>query len=173
MKIFNPEVVGQGGLPPHYPGINHAIELKKDEFRRKKDVPWGPLYSMTKEELLVLRKTLTDHLDKGWIRVSKLSAGAPVFFVRKPGGGLRFCVDYRKFNEITKKNRTLLPLITKTLRMMAKAEWYTKLDVSAVFHKIRIKKGDEWKIAFRTRFGSFEWLVTLFSLTGALAIFQR
>jgi hypothetical protein len=57
--------------------------------------------------------------------------------------------------------------------MMAKAEWYTKLDVFAVFHKIRIKKGDEWKTPFRTRFGSFEWLITPFGLTGALATFQR
>jgi hypothetical protein len=65
MKIFSPEVVGQRGLLPHRPGINHAIELEKDEFRRKKDVPWGLLYSMTKEKLLVLRKTLTDHFDKG------------------------------------------------------------------------------------------------------------
>jgi hypothetical protein len=42
MKIFSPEVVGQGGLPPHRPGIDHAIKLKKDEFRKKKNVPWGP-----------------------------------------------------------------------------------------------------------------------------------
>ncbi|KAK1914031.1 hypothetical protein P3342_007277 [Pyrenophora teres f. teres] len=57
--------------------------------------------------------------------------------------------------------------------MMAKAVWYTKLDVSAAFHKIRIKEGDEWKTAFRTRFGSFEWQVTPFGLTGAPATFQR
>jgi hypothetical protein len=65
MKIFSLKVVEQGGLPPHRPGINYAIELEKDEFRREKDVPWGLLYSMTKEELLVLRKTLTDHSDCG------------------------------------------------------------------------------------------------------------
>jgi hypothetical protein len=147
MKIFSPEVVGQGGLPPHRPGIDHAIELEKDEFRREKDVPWGPLYSMTKEKLLMLRKTLTDHFDKKWIRVSKSPAEAFVFFVKKPDGGLRFCVDYRKLNEIIKKDRTSLPLITETLRIMAKTEWYTKLDVSAAFHKIRIKKEDEWKTA--------------------------
>jgi hypothetical protein len=104
---------------------------------------------------------------------AKSPAGASVFFVRKPDNGLRFCVNYRKFNEITKKDRTSLPLITETLRMMEKAEWYTKLDVFAVFHKIRIKKGNEWKTAFRTRFGFFEWLVTPFGLTDALAIFQR
>jgi hypothetical protein len=57
--------------------------------------------------------------------------------------------------------------------MMAKAVWYTKLDVSAAFHKIRIQEGDEWKTAFQTRFRSFEWLVTPFGLTGAPATFQR
>ncbi|KAK1914304.1 hypothetical protein P3342_007550 [Pyrenophora teres f. teres] len=173
MRIFTREVVGQGYLPPHRPGVDHAIDLEKDEYGREKEVPYGPLYNMTKEELLVLRKTLTDHLEKGWIRVSRSPAGAPVLFVRKPGGGLRFCVDYRKLNEITKKDRTPLPLITETLQMMAKAVWYTKLDVSAAFHKIRIKEGDEWKTAFRTRFGSFEWQVTPFGLTGAPATFQR
>jgi hypothetical protein len=122
MKIFNPKVVGQEGLPPHRPGIDHAIELEKDEFRREKDVPWGPLYSMTKEKLLMLRKTLTNHLDKGWIRVSKSPAGASVLFVKKPDDGLRFCVNYWKLNEITKENRIPLPMIIETLRMMAKAE---------------------------------------------------
>lgn len=173
LKLFSPEIIGEGHLPPHRPSVDHAIELERDERGREKEPPWGPLYSMTKEELLVLRKTLTDHLDKGWIRVSNSPAGAPVLFVQKPGGGLRFCVDYRKLNEITKKDRTPLPLITETLRMMAKAVWFTKLDVSAAFHKIRIKEGDEWKTAFRTRFGSFEWLVTPFGLTGAPATFQR
>jgi hypothetical protein len=56
---------------------------------------------------------------------------------------------------------------------MAKAEWYIKLNVSAAFHKIRIKKGNEWKTAFRTRFGSFKWFIIPFGLTDAFAIFQR
>ncbi|EFQ91503.1 hypothetical protein PTT_11644 [Pyrenophora teres f. teres 0-1] len=52
---------------------------------------------------------------KGWFRVSRSPAGAPILFVRKLGGGLRFCVNYRKLNEITKKNYTPLPLIIETL----------------------------------------------------------
>jgi hypothetical protein len=122
MKIFSSKIVGQGGLPSHRPGIDYAIKLKKDELGKERNIPWGPLYNMTKEELLILRKTLTNHLEKGWIRVSKSPAGAFVLFVRKPDGGLRFCVDYRKLNEITKKDRTLLPLIIETLRIIAKAE---------------------------------------------------
>jgi hypothetical protein len=71
---------------------------------------------MSKEELLVLKKTLTELLNKGFIRVSSLFAEALVLFARKPGGKLRFCVDYRRLNEITQKDRTLLPFITETLR---------------------------------------------------------
>ena len=71
---------------------------------------------MLKEELLVLRKTLTELLDKGYIYASNLSAAALVLFAKKPRGGLRFCIDYRRLNAITIKDRYLIPLITETLR---------------------------------------------------------
>lgn len=160
-------------LPPHRPGRDHAIDLKKDDQDRDLNVPWGPLYGMSRDELLVLRKTLTDLLGKGWIRASSSPAGAPVLFVKKPGGGLRFCVDYRALNAITRQDRYPLPLIRETLRNVAKARYFTEVDVRAAFHRLRIKKGDEWKTAFRTRFRLFEWLVTPFGLAGAPATFQR
>ncbi|KAJ6436365.1 retrovirus polyprotein [Purpureocillium lavendulum] len=160
-------------LPPHRPGSDHRIVLEKDANGREKDAPWGPLYGMSREELIVLRRTLTELLDKGFIRASSSPASAPVLFVRKPGGGLRFCVDYRGLNAITKKDRYPLPLIEETLRSLSKAKWLTKLDVIAAFHKVRVVEGDEWKTAFRTRYGLYEWLVTPFGLTGAPATFQR
>jgi hypothetical protein len=70
---------------------------------------------MLRDELLVLRKTLTEYLDKGFIRVSSLPASAPVLFVQKPSSGLRFCVDYRGLNKITYKDWYLLLLIYETL----------------------------------------------------------
>jgi hypothetical protein len=98
---------------------------------------------MLRDKLLVLRKTLTDLLNKGFIRVSSSPAAAPVLFVRKPGGGLRFCVDYQGLNRVTKKDRYPLPLIYKTLRNISKARWFTKLDVITAFYKIRITEGDK------------------------------
>jgi hypothetical protein len=128
---------------------------------------------MSREELLILKKTLTDLLDKGWIRASSSTAGALVLFVKKSGGGFRFCVDYRALNAITFQDRYPLPLIRKTLKGLAKARYYTKVNVRAAFHKFRIKKGNKWKTAFRTRFGLFEWIITPFGLAEASAIFQK
>ncbi|KAI1007825.1 hypothetical protein K3495_g397 [Podosphaera aphanis] len=123
-------------LPPHRPGVDTKFELLKDENGRESQVPFGPLYDMSRAELLVLRKTLTDHLDRNWIRASASAGGAPVLFSKKPGGGLRFCVDYRALNSITVKDRYPLPLIKEILRQVTKATWVSKVDVRAAFHKL-------------------------------------
>jgi hypothetical protein len=158
-------------IPSCRPGRNHAIPLEKDKQRRKRDVPWGPLYKISREELLVLRKTLTDLLNKGWIRASSLAAGASVLFVKKPGKRLHFCVDYRALNAIISQNRYSLSLIKEILKRLIKAQYYTKMNVRAAFHRFCIKKENEWKTAFRTKFGLFKWIITPFGLAEALAIF--
>ncbi|KAM4060563.1 reverse transcriptase (RNA-dependent DNA polymerase) [Hirsutella rhossiliensis] len=127
---------------------------------------------MSREELLVLRKTLKDLLDRGFIRASSSAAAAPVLFVRKPNGGLRFCCDYRALNAITKRDRYPLPLIAETLQNLAKAKWFTKLDVVAAFHKIRMAPGHEERLHFARGLGSTR-LVCPFGLSGAPASFQR
>ena len=156
-------------LPPHRKGIDHKINFV--EGKTNDDVPAMPLYQMSKNQLLVLRKTLTELLDNGFIRVSNSPATAPVIFVKKSGGGLRFCVDYRRLNEISRKDSYPIPRIDEILRTIAAAKYISKVDVISTFHQIRIKDGDEWKTAFNTCFGLYEWLVTPFGLTGAPATF--
>ena len=153
-------------LPPHRP-YDHKIELKPGC-----EPPCGPLYGMSREENLELRKYLEENLEKGFIRASKSPAASPVLFVKKPGGGLRFCVDYRGLNEITIKNRYPLPLISETLNRLSKAVIFSKLDIIAAFNRLRMAKGEEWKTAFRTRYGLFESLVLPFGLCNGPASFQ-
>ncbi|KAJ1585905.1 hypothetical protein NDA12_002995 [Ustilago hordei] len=95
-----------------------------------------------------------------------------VLFVPKKDGGLRLCVDYRGLNEITVKNRAPLPLIKEQLFLLRKARIYTKLDLRAAYNLIQIAKGDEWKTAFGTQLGLYEYLVMPFGLANAPAHFQ-
>lgn len=110
---------------------------------------------------------------KGYIRISKLSAGYPVIFVPKKNGKLRLVVDYRRLNEITLKDRTLLPLITELKNRLHSKKVFTALDLKGAYNLICIKEGHEWKTAFRTKFGLYEYLVMPFGLTNAPATFQR
>ncbi|KAI0991649.1 hypothetical protein K3495_g16538 [Podosphaera aphanis] len=126
---------GANNLPPHRDAMDHAINLRRENGKPIQP-PWGPLYNMSGEELLVLRKTLTDLLAKGWIRPSSSAAASPVIFAKKPNGGLRFCVDYRGLNAITVPDRYPLPLFKETLRQLSKAQWFTKLDVKSAFHRV-------------------------------------
>ena len=98
------------------------------------------MYRITYNELLILQKTLNELLDKGFIRINNSPVRAPVLFVKKKGG-LRFCVDYQGLNNITKKDQYPLPLIKETLNGILKVRYFTKLNITAVFHKIRIAKG--------------------------------
>ena len=96
-----------------------------------------------------------------------------IFVNKKDTDELRPCVDYRKLNEITVKDRGPLPLINKTLDRLQQAKIYTKPDLQNAYNSIRIKEGDEWKTAVRARYGLFEYFVTPFGLTNAPATFQR
>ncbi|KAI0997911.1 hypothetical protein K3495_g10281 [Podosphaera aphanis] len=110
---------------------------------------------------------------KGHIVPSDSPATSPILIVKKPGGGLRVCVDYRDLNQITIKDRYPIPLIQETLSRLAKAKIVTKLDVIAAFNRIRIRSEDEWLTAFTTRWGSYQYKVMPFGLSNAPSTFQR
>ena len=98
---------------------------------------------MSRDELEVLKKYLIENLNKSFIQASSSSATALVLFVKKLGGRLCFCVDYRALNTITIKNCYPLPLIQEMLDQLCKAVWYTKLDIVGTFNYIWMKEGEE------------------------------
>jgi len=120
-----------------------------------------------------LREYLEVNEKRGWIRASTSVATAPIHFVKKKDGGLCLCVDYRQLNEFTIKDRTPLPLIGESLDQLSNATIYTKLDIREAYYNLRIAAGDEWKTAFRTRYGLYEYCVMPFGLTNAPASFQQ
>jgi hypothetical protein len=83
------------------------------------------------------------------------------------------CVDYWKLNDITVKNWYLLPNITELQDQLLRAKIFTALDLRDGYHLIWIKKGEEWKTAFYTRYGHYKYTIILFGLTNALATFQE
>ena len=154
-------------LPEHRP-YDCAIDLQEGT-----QPPFGPIYNLSQTELTELRQYIDENLAKNFIRHSKSPAGAPILFVKKKDGSLRMCVDYRGLNKVTKKNRYPLPLISSLLEQLGSAKIFTKIDLRGAYNLVRIKEGDEWKTAFRTRYGHFEYNVMPFGLTNAPAVFQH
>ena len=163
-SVFSSVAVDQ--LPPHRP-YDMSIELEDGTTP-----PFGPMYRLSQAERQALTDYIESNLKKGFIHRSTSSAASPILFVRKKTGDLRLCVDYRGLNAITKKNRYPLPLIDDLLDRVQGCKVFTVLDLKNAFNLIRIKEGDEWKTAFRTPLGLYEYLVMPFGLTNAPATFQ-
>ncbi|KAL2095578.1 hypothetical protein ACEWY4_007726 [Coilia grayii] len=119
-----------------------------------------------------MEEYIADSLAAGIIRPSSSPAGAGFFFVGMKDGSLRPCIDYRELNDITVKNRYPLPLLATAFESLQGATVFTKLDLRNAYHLVRIWECDEWKTAFNTPNGHYEYLVMPFGLTNAPAIFQ-
>ena len=154
-------------LQPHR-SVDHAIRLKPGT-----EPPYKKGFPMNPAQLQAVKKYIDEELLKGTIEKSNSPCAAPVLIVRKPGGGLRVCMDYRALNALTIKDRYPIPLIKETLERLAKAKFYTKLDIVAAFNNLRIKEGDEWMTAFITRYGLYQYKVMPFGLCNGPASWQR
>jgi len=153
-------------LPPHR-STDHAIDLEPGY-----NLPYGLIYNLSQFQLRTLKAYIKANLANGFIQRSSSPAAAPIPFAKKMDGGLRLCVDYRALNKATVKNRYPLPLISEMLDRVREARIFTKLDLSGAYNLFRIKEGDEYTTAFRTRYGQFEYVVMPLGLTNAPATFQ-
>nr|XP_027192748.1 uncharacterized protein LOC113787770 [Cicer arietinum] len=153
-------------LPP-----NRELEFSIDLVPGCGPVSIAP-YRMSTLELEELKKQLEDLLEKGFIRPNVSPWGAPVLLVKKKDGSMRLCVDYRKLNQVTIKNKYPLPRIDDLLDQLRGASIFSKIDLRSGYHQIRVKSEDIPKTAFRTRYGHYEYVVMPFGVTNAPAIFM-
>lgn len=93
------------------------------------------LRGMSRPQLEFVKRYLEDHLKKCLIEASSAPCSTPILLTMKPEGGIRFCVDYRKLNELTKKDAYPIPLIEETLAQLKNAKYFTKTDIRQAFHK--------------------------------------
>ncbi|GBG81905.1 hypothetical protein CBR_g34088 [Chara braunii] len=134
--------------------------------------PKGRIYRMSPAELEELRRQLETLTSKGWIRPNTSEFGAPVLFVPKGSGEFRMCIDYRGLNKITRKSTEPLPRIDDLLDMVQGCTIFSKVDLKSGYHQIEMAEEDVHKTAFKTRYGTYEYLVMPFGLCNAPGTFQ-
>ncbi|GBG92995.1 hypothetical protein CBR_g58133 [Chara braunii] len=134
--------------------------------------PKGRIYRMSPAEPEELIKQLETLTSKGWIRPNTSEFGAPVLFVPKGNGEFRMCIDYRDLNKITRKSTEPLPRIDDLLDMVQGCTVFSKVDLKSGYHQIEMAEEDVYKSAFKTRYGTYEFLVMPFGLCNAPGTFQ-
>ena len=154
------------GLPPH-----REMEFSIDLYPGTDPISVAP-FRMAPVELKELNLQLQELQGKGFIRPSTSPWGAPILFVKKKDGTLRLCVDYRKLNRVTAKNKYPLPRIGDLFDQLNGACYFSKIDLRSGYHQLRVRDSDIPKTAFRTRYGHFEFVVMPFGLTNAPAAFM-
>ncbi|OWZ06653.1 hypothetical protein PHMEG_00021062, partial [Phytophthora megakarya] len=130
-------------------------------------------YRVSKVEGDVMEAELQQYLDLGHIRPSTSPWASPVLMIRKPDGGIRFCIDYRRLNAVAVKDCYPMPLIDDILDVLGNAKLFSTMDIASGYWNVPMEKDSIEKTAFMCKYGLYEWLVMPFGLCNAVPAFER
>ncbi len=146
---------------------DHVIEILSN-----RDFLFDFIYNLSTTELKILKNYIDEYMKKSFIIEFVSFAKILIFFVKKTNDKLRLCVNYKELNEIIIKNRYSLFFINENLNKLFEARIFIKLNVKDVFHRIRIRKENDWKTTFKCRFNHYQYRIMFFELANSSITFQ-
>ena len=132
-----------------------------------------PPYRRSPTERTIIQQEVDKMMKNKLIEPSRSPWSSPIVLIKKKDGSIRFCVDYRRLNLISKKDVYPLPRIDDSLAVLSGSMWYSTLDLTAGYHQVPLGENSKDKSAFITESGLYQWNVMAFGLTNAPATFQR
>jgi len=153
--------------------LSHRFYDHKIELIDERTSSWSHLYHMFDYKLQKMKNYLIKHLNKDFISSSSASYASLILFVEKKNDSLRFCVNYRKLNALTKRDRYSLSLIDETFVRIQESKYLTRLNIIVTFNKLRMHSDSEDLTIFIISFDFYKYHVMSFELINDSTFYQH